>query len=707
MLKVLFYIFISLFLVSCAGEQGITVPDNNKVELPKNLPDWFYKSQKNSKKLYGVGIAKSTSKAVNNALIDMISTLSISVDDKMISTSSSTKGSGIVNSNEKYISETILEVKKTFTSEYFIEKMKKVENQKVILLSVSKDDFIKTTLLNIESLKNNLKALNLDEPSKENVLKRAKTLSLAITISKKIDYLNSLLKVLNYKYQKNNLTQIYTTRLKNDLKNLKIYFKSTMNPVTFVDLDKQLTDAIKKEFKPVFVDDIKDTKVILKDFKKINAPSLLISLNTLCLSPDKKYMMIYLPPSVHIYDIQKAKLIKKVKAHKNFIGSIDISSNSKYALSVSRDSMKYWNLKTGKIIKNLKVKHEGSRSYDRRKDKFYKNRKKENEIYEPNFKYVKFYNSRYAVTGSWWGTVKIWDLKKAKDIKTFDLFNLKKRLSNSTVCIDTSNKQNLIAVATNSKRVYLFDFKKKKQIAMKELAQELTSVSISPDSREVVIGLKDGSIAYWDYKIDKLVTRKISNKSILKTKFLKNSKYVYAVSGDSVKIVDIDKLKMNSYSKNIAIDGNFDVSYITDNLLLGLNKNSDALVFYNLKNDKLKREMQLNSKAIANKDSSLVFNFSSCAEAYRAIEDRGFFGGVRGVEIYKGCTKIDIQDFSQDELYTRRLKGEKIKSRDRKASTLAKASIDSYNSEKNQNEIKAMIQELKKHELLKYIMRGN
>ena len=237
---------IVLSLVSCGGTVDVAVSQTKKVTVVENLPSWYFQDISDTNKLYGVGVGTSMSDAIDNALIDCLSKLVITIDSSVQNSITVTQKNDESIVDKVFISKTVQKVKKTFTSEYYIEKFQNLTNNKAVQISLKKEELINNIILNIVSEENSLKSFQVQKLNNENILSRISSLSNAIKYSKKIDFMLVMLSSLGKNYPENQRTAKYVKLLESEYSNLNIYFKNNMNPQTYDDMHAKVSKNFKK-----------------------------------------------------------------------------------------------------------------------------------------------------------------------------------------------------------------------------------------------------------------------------------------------------------------------------------------------------------------------------------------------------------------------------------------------------------------------------
>jgi len=212
----------------------------------------------------------------------------------------------------------------------------------------------------------------------------------------------------------------------------------------------------------------------------------------------------------------KSDLIRTLKGHHDSVKSVAISSDNKYIVSASADkTIKIWNLKTGKLIKTLKG-HIGSVNSI--------------AISSDNKYIVSGSGARYTFSNNNDPTIKIWNLKTGKLIKTLDACCL-------TYSVTISNDNKYI-VASNNVDARIWDLKTGKLIKiLNKYYGDINSVGISADNKYIVSGSNDKTIKIWDLDETVKITWDIKTGELIKS--IKGDNWVYsvAISSDSKYIV--------------------------------------------------------------------------------------------------------------------------------------------------------------------------
>ncbi len=206
----------------------------------------------------------------------------------------------------------------------------------------------------------------------------------------------------------------------------------------------------------------------LKTGKVIN--TIPISSFSMTMSPDGKHALSGSHLTHDYFDLTTGKVITTLKGHTNFVNSVAISKDGKYALTGSNDkTISYWDLETGEIIKVLKG-HTG---------------------------YVKSVaiseDGNYAISGSADKTMRYWDLRTGKTIKVLigD--------GSEVWAVDfTNNGNNAVSGSIHNNLTY-WNLKTGEIIkVLKGHSSFVTTLVISKDSQYVLSGSYDKTLRYWN-----------------------------------------------------------------------------------------------------------------------------------------------------------------------------------------------------------------
>jgi len=693
-MKFIILILAIILLNACKSNPKVNTPKvNNSKHVVENLPAWYFTPPKDKNKIFGTGKGISTSDAVDNALLDAISSVVINVDTKVSQKTVSTRNNNNTSTHQTFISKSIQEVKKTFTSEYTIEKIKKIDHKKFILLSLEKKDLIKVVLLTIKKEKNDLSNFNYKNIKNESILNRIDKIKKAEIHSKKIDYLVLMLNALNYNYSYKSKTSKYEDLLKKESNKLTISINQNNIPRKyFIDMRdkiyKHLNSYAQKHIgiqtpMSIKLDDVKPKE--FRFFKNIYSHTLTISNDGRYALSDHYGILVYLDlqsgdvvfktkkfsskggdhisqiaiskngkfaltvrtnNTIGYYDLKKHKLLKVIKNGSKNVCCVAISNNN-FALSASKNSIRYWNLKTGKTIFTLKG-HSGC------------------------IKKVAFLQKhRYAISLGSDKTIKYWDLKTGKLLKTFKNQYIS-YYSNTPFAI-SSDDTKVLSKSSDEKSFYYIDLKSKKILKKIKLDKDvnLKNISFSKDGKYAILLAYNngGRIMYY-------------NLASGKKRLVVMGKYKGDFAGETSAMADNGSFLLESYKYTRGGGDNY----------LRWRK-------WNLSDKDI--EFILNAKVPSNKRDNVIIRIDSCSEAYRAIRGNKKFWQSAGVDVYKGCINFVVTDGDYYEYYSKRIEGSKIKDYE----TLEEASFKSFNNAKSQRAISNVFNDLSNHELIKQIMK--
>ncbi len=150
-------------------------------------------------------------------------------------------------------------------------------------------------------------------------------------------------------------------------------------------------------------------------------------------------------------------------------------------------------------------------------------------------------DGKYVVTGSWDNTMKLWDVKTGKLIRTFighqfAVFGVD--FSPDGKYLISSSKDNTIKLWNVKTGGLLRTFYGHKSWVY--------SVRFSPDGKYFASGSWDGSVKLWDMRTEKLITTFYGHtQGILTVRFSNNGKYIASGSEDrTIKLWDVETQKL-------------------------------------------------------------------------------------------------------------------------------------------------------------------
>ena len=180
-----------------------------------------------------------------------------------------------------------------------------------------------------------------------------------------------------------------------------------------------------------------------------------------------------------LWDIKTGTILKKYSGAANFISSIAVGSNGKYAVSGSwDDSVMLWDIKTGK----------GIRTFSGHKDKV--------------FAVAITPDNKYLLSGSSDSSIRLWDIESGQMVRILSGH------SNGVRSLRVSPDGKTLASSDFENNLFLWDIPSgriKKKIAIQKgkdkYANYIYSMAFSPNGKSILVGtgtLVDGSLTSWD-----------------------------------------------------------------------------------------------------------------------------------------------------------------------------------------------------------------
>jgi WD40 repeat protein len=234
------------------------------------------------------------------------------------------------------------------------------------------------------------------------------------------------------------------------------------------------------------------------------------------------YLNMLLRPNVFKYSLKNGNLIKTFNAKKqslDYISVIKVSDDQKYLVAgtqnysdKSGNTVKIWDIKTNKLLYNLQGHTD--------------------DVYTVGISG----DSKYVLSGSKDTTVKYWDIKAGKNIKTYDLKH-RSAFGIQSVVFHPDNKRFL---AASFDKISFVDIKTGEIIREyeKDSAQVL---KFTKDGSRFFSGCYNGNIHLWNTSTGKLIKTFKGHKLITHSLFLsEDEKVLYSTSADkTIKIWDI------------------------------------------------------------------------------------------------------------------------------------------------------------------------
>ncbi|MEO1185107.1 MAG: WD40 repeat domain-containing protein, partial [Cyanobacteria bacterium J06636_27] len=236
------------------------------------------------------------------------------------------------------------------------------------------------------------------------------------------------------------------------------------------------------------------------------------------LSPDGKTIASGGDNTVKLWDISTGKLIKTIKAHSLTVTSVSFSPDGKTiaSASIGEPIVKLWDVSTGKLIKTFKGHSVGIWSVSFSPDgktiasasdkvKLWNvstgKELKTLKGHSDTVKSVSFSpDGKTIASASWDKTVKIWDIRTGKELKTL------KGHSNFVNSVSFSPNGKTIASASSDQTVKLWDIRTGKEIKTFRNSFISSTVSFSPDGK--ILSFTSASrneVGLWDVTTGKLI----------------------------------------------------------------------------------------------------------------------------------------------------------------------------------------------------------
>lgn len=256
-------------------------------------------------------------------------------------------------------------------------------------------------------------------------------------------------------------------------------------------------------------------------------------------SPDNKYALTgsgndedFTDNNMRLWDINKGKVIKTFSGHQDAVAVVAFSPDGKFAISGSNEnSMKLWDIETGKEI----------RTYKGHKDSGH------TSLYVPIACLAYSPDGSFVISGSDDTTLKLWDTRTNLTIRLFgNLYNPLDSAKGSALKTFTGHTRTVSCVSISSdgkyalsgsydKTVRLWDIEKGK--LLKTFLGHLETiyfVDFSPDNKLALTGSYDGTLKIWDLTSGKLVKNITGSPSrFISGSFSENGKYVVVAASDS------------------------------------------------------------------------------------------------------------------------------------------------------------------------------
>lgn len=313
-------------------------------------------------------------------------------------------------------------------------------------------------------------------------------------------------------------------------------------------------------------------------------------------SPDGKYVVTAgSDKTARLWDVRTGKEIQTFSGHSLPVKSVEFSPDGNYIVTGSNDgTIKMWDVKTGKEISSMEVVgsyyiNSVSVSPD---GKYIAVGIESSTIYIKDKKYlIKLFNiltgkvintfightnkintlcfspdGKYIVSGSDDQTTKLWILETGKEIRTFNH-------TSGVTAVDFSPDGRYIVTGSRDSSARLFNINDSKEIQtlLGRNFDYITSLSYSPNEKNIIIGIMFFATKLWELK-----TNKITLLKYYPMYFSPDGNYILAVEAFSN---DIKLLNANNFKEICTLTGH--TGYINC-----ISFNSDGNYFVSSSDDK-------------------------------------------------------------------------------------------------------------------------
>jgi WD40 repeat protein/serine/threonine protein kinase len=228
---------------------------------------------------------------------------------------------------------------------------------------------------------------------------------------------------------------------------------------------------------------------------------LLSSVNTLAVTPDGKYVVLESGENtVQVWDLATGKQVRRFRAALlSSVNTLAVTPDGQYVVSGSGKTVRLWDLATGKEVRRF-TGHEGWvwSTGTSRMDIIGK-------LFRSHERWVRSVavtpDGKYVVSGSWDGTVRVWDLAAAQEVRRFGHWGVV-----WSVAVTPDGKY--VVSGSSDKTVCLWDLATG-QAVRRFTGHEwgVSSVAVTPDGKYVVSGSGDKTVRLWDVATGKEVRR--------------------------------------------------------------------------------------------------------------------------------------------------------------------------------------------------------
>jgi len=255
-----------------------------------------------------------------------------------------------------------------------------------------------------------------------------------------------------------------------------------------------------------------------REIKEINLIDDEVS--SVTFSPDGKQVLFgSLDKTIKLWDINTEKEIKAfssyrsvsfldIEYHSSILNSVKFRPDGKQFISsiFSDNTIKLWDIKTGKIIKIFTNYSGGNVT---------------SSSFSPDGEQI--------VSGSWRGSIKLWDVNTGNEIKTFS--NNTDGWWGTVVSFTPDGKQ---IISGSERSLKLWDVNTGNEIkTFSRVSGAIMSIPFSPDGRQIITGSDDGSVKLWDINTDdEIWTFSGHTGSVLSVAFSPDGRQILSGSSD-------------------------------------------------------------------------------------------------------------------------------------------------------------------------------
>jgi len=247
--------------------------------------------------------------------------------------------------------------------------------------------------------------------------------------------------------------------------------------------------------------------------------------HSVCLSTDNKYALsgsvgyVGTGHTLKLWEIKTGRCLRTFEGHKSIVFSVCFSKDNKYALSGSSDkTLKLWEIETGKCLRTFEGHKSGVNSVCLSQDN----------------KYALSGSGEYKGTDN---TLKLWEIKTGRCLRTFEGH----KHYVSSVCLSADNKYVLSGSYDNTLK--LWEIETGRCLRTFEGHKEyVSSVCLSTDNKYALSGSGDKTLKLWEIKTGKCLRTFEGHKDEVNSVFLSmDNKYALSVSGSaSIKYFSYD-----------------------------------------------------------------------------------------------------------------------------------------------------------------------